>query len=208
MSILNVDAYPLYWPESWPRTPSHRRKNSRYEVNFAKARDDISKELKLLGAREIVISTNIPLRKDGLPYAGLSEPNDPGVAVYWVERGEWKGSDYEMHHRVIACDHWRKVRENMRAANLAIAALRALKRTGATQVIDKAFTGFSALPNPDTKKTWRTVLGFPSGTVPTRAMVDQRFRDLTLQNHPDRGGTGDMGELVRAREEAVREIGG
>jgi hypothetical protein len=203
MGILNVDAYPLYWPETWPRTNRYRRKDARYEVTFAKARDEIVRELKLLGAREIVVSTNIPLRKDGLPYAGMSEPDDPGVAIYWVER-EWKDGHEHTAHRVIACDHWRKVRENMRAANLAIAALRALKRTGATQVVEKAFTGFSALPNPDRKRTWRVVMGFRDTERPSRADIDQRFRTLAMDRHPDRGGTNnDMVELIAAREAAL-----
>ena len=205
-SILNVDAYPLAWPENWTRTSAHSRKDSRYAVTFAKARDDISRELKLMGAREIIISTNIPLRRDGLPYSGMSEPDDPGVAVYWVER-ELRDGKHVDAHRVIACDHWRKVRENMRAANLAIEALRALKRTGSTQVIDKAFTGFTALPSPDRRKTWREVLGFAAGDKPTRTAVDQRFRELSMLHHPDRGGSGDMGELVQAREAAIGEIG-
>lgn len=202
--ILNVDAYPLYWPETWPR--SKQRTYSRYKVSFAKARDDISKELQLLGAYEIVISTNIPLRQDGLPYANLAEPKDPGVAVYWAERASWNSekSDFDYIHRVIACDHWNEVRENMRAANLAIQALRALKRTGATQVIDKAFTGFTALPASTGRRPWREVFNWVSQYNPTPGEIKERFRQLLLQRHPDHGGTDEaLRELVAAQAEAL-----
>lgn len=207
MSILNIDAYPCRWPEGWERTPEYKRQTSRYQTEFVRARDDIMRQLKLMGAREVVLTTNIPLRRDGLPLAGQSEPRDPAVAVYWVEQA-WNSQrqTYEHKQRVIACDHWRKVKENLRAIGVAIDALRALKRSGATQVSDRAFLGFDALPNPDTRKTWRAVLGFAPGVTPTRAMVEQRFRELSLRHHPDHGGSGDMGELVRARDEALREV--
>lgn len=207
MSVLNIDAYPCRWPDGWSQTPDYKRQSSRYQLDFVRARDDISRQLKLLGAHEIVLTTNIPLRRDGLPLAGQSEPRDPAVAVYWTER-VWnpQRNDYAYTQRVIACDHWQKVKENLRAVGVAIEALRALKRSGATQVSDRAFMGFNALPNPDTKKSWRDVLGFGVST-PTRVMVDQRFRELSLRNHPDHGGSGDMGALVRARDEALRELG-
>ncbi len=208
MGILNVDAYPLYWPETWARTDKYNRRKSRYEVNFAKARDDISRELKLLGAREIVISTNVAVRKDGLPYANMPEPTDPGVAVYWVEQGAWntKLQATEKFNRVIACDHWRTVRENMRAANLAIQAMRALKRTGATQVIEKAFTGFNALPAGNTKRNWRAVFKWGPGSF-TRDHLDTRFRELTHECHPDKGGSNEaMRELIEARDQALLEL--
>lgn len=206
MGLLNIDAYPLLWPETWPRTEKYKRKSSRYVANFAKARDEIVRELKLLGAKEIVVSTGVPLRKDGLPYAGMSEPDDPGVAIYWAECAGYKDGQSQYVHRVIACDHWRTVRENMRAAGLAIEALRALKRTGATQVVEKAFTGFAALPNPERKRTWRVVMGYSESARPSRLNLEARFRELTMNKHPDKGGSdSDMRELIAAREEALRE---
>lgn len=52
-----------------------------FQVNFAKARDDLLSELKKLRATKIVISCNIPTRQDGLPYAKFKKPEDSGVAV-------------------------------------------------------------------------------------------------------------------------------
>lgn len=207
--ILNIDAYPCYWPEGWVRTPSHRRKDSKYKFTFARARDEITRQLKLMGAREIVISTNIPLRLDGLPLANRSEPDDPAVAVYWAERGEWdvRAQRNTYKHRVIACDHWRRVYENMHAVNKSLDALRALQRAGATQVIEKAFTGFTALAASNPARGWREVFGLHPTRPVMRTEIDAMYRELAALRHPDRGGSHEqMTELNVAREQALREL--
>lgn len=208
-SLLNIDAYPCYWPEGWERTAAHKRTSSNYKMDFGRARDDIVRQLKLMGAREVVISTNVPLRKDGLPLAGMSEPKDPAVAVYWAEVAPWDGapSKPRYKHRVIACDRWRTVRENIHAVNKSIDALRALKRAGATQVVEKAFTGFTALAADNPKRSWREVFDWDQwGLSLCRENIEQRYRQLAIHCHPDRGGTHEqMAELNIAREQALRE---
>lgn len=209
MGILDADAYPLYWPEQWPRTPPGARESTtRYKITFSDARDRVVRELKLLGATEIVLSTNIPLRRDGLPRMDVAEPSDSGVALYWVERGKYLAGTgrHEQIPRVIACDHWRKVRDNMRAIGLAIEALRALKRSGATQVADKAFTGFAALPAQAGASSWRKVLGFNGGPV-SRADIEDAFKRAVRSAHPDLGGSHErMVELNAAYVAARTEV--
>jgi hypothetical protein len=211
MGILDADAHPLYWPEQWPRTPpSERERTTRYKVTFADARDRLVHSLKLLGATEIVLSTNIPMRKDGLPRMDIAEPNDAGVAVYWVERGKWNSTkrDYDQIPRVIACDHWTKVRDNIRAVGLAVEALRALKRCGATQIADKAFTGFAALPahagaTSTGARPWRAVFGFNGGPI-TRAQIEHAYKVAVRTAHPDLGGSQDqMVEVNAAYRDAL-----
>lgn len=190
-----AEAYPLYWPEGWPRKKDYQRNPSRYEVDFARARDELVRELRLIGARDVVISSNVPLRRDGLPLASTSEPNDPGVAVYWTDR---KGRP-----KVIACDVWRRVRENLRATGLAIEALRTLERTGASEILERAFAGFALLP--ETSDHWG-VLGIPKGS--DRATIDARFRWLARAHHPDRGGNADvMAGINAAYHKAIAEVG-
>jgi hypothetical protein len=202
MGTLDADAYPLYWPELWPRTPPHERQSTaRYKVSFAEARDRVVHSCKLLGAIEIVLSTNIPLRRDGLPRMDISEPTDAGVALYWVERKAGKPTP-----RVIACDHWRKVRDNMRAIGLAVEALRALKRSGATQIADKAFTGFNALPaNAGANSTpWRDVFG----PCTTREALEHAYREASRSAHPDLGGSHERMIAVNAAYAIARlELG-
>lgn len=68
-------AYPLQWPEGWPRTPYGARETDArfrgptYGLTFGRARDQMLAELELLGAKNVVISSNLELRQDGLPYA-------------------------------------------------------------------------------------------------------------------------------------------
>lgn len=91
--------YPLAWPVGQPRTPESRRENAAFKVDFRRARDETIHSLNLLGARNVILSSNVPLRHDGLPYANVAEPRDPGVAVYFERRiaSEWRSF-------VIACD--------------------------------------------------------------------------------------------------------
>jgi hypothetical protein len=171
-------------------------------VTFLKARDDLANELRLLGGSKVVISTNVPIRRDSLPLAGYAEPRDPGVAVYW-----WEGSGEQRIERVIACDQWHKVKDNLRAAGLAIAALRALKRSGATQILDRAFVGLTALSANNPVRTWRDEFNWGPAWAVTRENIDDKYRQLAALRHPDRGGSNEaMAALNRAYEEAKAEL--
>jgi len=195
-----VDAYPLAWPVGWERTASWQRKGAPYQVSFARARDELMRSIRLLGGTDVVISSNVPLRRDGLPYANVAEPRDAGVAVYWTQKRK---------PRVMACDCWSKVRDNLRAIGLAIDGLRAVERSGASQILERAFTGFAALP-ADAGAVgvphWRDVLEY-GNSPPTREAIDRHYRILAQDAHPDKGGSNErMVELNRAREQALREV--
>lgn len=141
-----TEAYPLQWPVGRPRIS--RKERSRFDVSFAKARDELFRELSLMGARLPVLSTNIPLRRDGLPYANQPEPDDTGVAIYFT----WK--DRQMS---FACDRWDRVRDNIQAIRHTISALRGLERWGTGDMIEAAFRGFEALPPPKSKDWWDVI---------------------------------------------------
>lgn len=173
-----ADAYPLQWPVGWPRTPPAKQKWSRYRATLADARDGLLGELRLLGAVHVVISTDMPVRRDGLPYASGKEPTDRGVAVYFVLKGAT---------HVIACDKWRQLWENMQALRTAISALRQLERTGASEILERAFAGFAALP-AEASSTWRSVLGFGAHEPVRLDEAKARWKRLSFDNHPDRGG--------------------
>ena len=129
-------------------------------------------ELQRLGARNAVISTNVELRQDGLPYSNRRRPDDPGVAVYFM---------YEGRQQCIPCDRWLSVEENLRAVWKSIEALRSLERWGAKSFVDAAFTGFAALPAPGSARAWWDVLG-----VSQHATVDEinaAWREKARQSH-------------------------
>ena len=83
-----VDAYPLQWPPGWKRTQHPKRSQFHYH-SIAKATAFLMEELKRLGATNVVISTNLTVRKsDGLPMSRQRTPVDKGVAVYFRLNGE------------------------------------------------------------------------------------------------------------------------
>jgi len=192
----SIQAYPLAWPATWPRTDYPDR--SRFGVTFATARDELLYELELLGATDIVISTNVELRRDGLPYANRPEPNDTGVAIYFRRDGR---------HQCIPVDRWDRVKDNLRAAGLTIQALRGLERWGAKHMVDAAFTGFAALPAGGTSgAAWWESLGVPRHALwdDVRAAYLRRVKET----HPDTVGAEGQDEFRRvqvAYEQARKE---
>lgn len=199
-TIETRSAFPLDWPRGWPRSPERGR--ALYQVSFAKARDELFADLRRLGASDVVLSTNAKLRGDGLPYADYREPGDPGVAVFWTSR--------DGKPMVMACDRYQTVRENLRAIGLTVEALRAIERAGASDLLERAFSGFAALPaSTESRRPWREVLGFaPDARNLDREDVEEAFRERARSRHPDAGGSHDeMVELTRARADALVEVG-
>ena len=194
--------YPLDWPSTEPRTPSHLRTRSRFDVSQARAARELLHELERMGADDVVLSTNIELRLDGLPYSNRRPPVDPGVACFW----EVDGDQFAM-----ACDTYRDVRSNIRAIGKTVEALRSIERHGSRALRDRAFRGFAQLPASITTpapRSWREVLEIPHGVIVPSGKVEARYRDLAKKRHPDAGGTVEaMAELNRARREALEDVG-
>lgn len=196
-SSESLDAFPLAWPDRYPRRPVGERVVGAFKVSFVQAHDDLVYELARLGAEGIVISSNVPVRRDGLPLSRAREPVDPGVAVYF----DWKKRPY-----VFACDNFDRVTGNLRAIGLTISSIRAIARYGATEMMEQAFTGFAALPPANHDKPWWEVLGVSDRA--TEAEVKIAFRELMKIHHPDRDG-GDQAraaEVNRARDRALADI--
>ncbi len=203
------DPYPLQWPDGWQRTPPSERKPSRFFHGFAAALSSLREELRMLGAANVVITSDLPVRRDGSPYAEGRRGTDPGIAVWFVHGGQ---------ERVIACDKWQVVADNLRALALSIGALRGLERWGASDVVTRAFQGFNALPPGSAERTnWRHVFGY-SPYVPISApaqtrkeildVVRAQYRTLMKVAHTDVGGDNARAvELNLAMEEAERELG-
>lgn len=205
MNDTSIDAYPLQWPAGWKKTSNYNRSTSKFaDKSFAVARDYLMAELKRFRAKNIILSTNIPLRKDGLPYSGYRQPDDTGVAVYFKLSGAWEnGRPLPDKSMVFACDKWRKIEENIYAIYKTIEALRGVERWGSSDLMERSFTGFTALPPAATKRDWWDVLGVPRGAGPHQ--IKEAYRDLARRHHPDNGGSTDrMAEINRAYEEACR----
>ena len=79
---------------------------------------------------------------------------------------------------------------------------RAIERHGGGQILERAFTGFTALSGPDTRDPF-AILGLRPGA--SREDVQAKFRTLAKDRHPDAGGSDEEFQaLQRARDEALR----
>lgn len=194
-----IEAYPLQWPAAWPRTEYPQP--AKFKTPFSYARDQLYRELELLGATNVVISSNMMIRQDGLLYAKQRLPDDRGVAVYFTLNGE---------QQCIPCDKWTQVHDNLQAIRLTVEALRGLERWGAKEMVAAAFKGFKALPSaiitppPDRpKRDWWIVLGTTRDADPQT--VKQAYRRAQATAHPDAGGSSeDFQEVQAAYEEYQR----
>lgn len=186
-----VPAFPLSWPAGKGRTPPHKTQRSPFgDFTLAEARDGLQRELRLMGASSVVLSTNVELRRDGLPYSGRRQPDDPGVAVYFRRGGK---------SLCMTCDRWDRVEANIRAVTKTVEAIRGIERWGSKDMVDAAFTGFAALPahaGPG-EQPWHRVLLVPSDAAADA--VHAAWRRLFAENHPDRN-PGDEAAAARLAE--------
>jgi len=218
---MKREPYPLQWPEHWPRTRG--RVSSRFSnAALGRSIDDLLNELRRFEARQVALTSDLRLRLDGIPYAQQAEPDDPGIAVYF----QWRGKPY-----VIACDRYKRCWENMRAVAKTVEAMRAIERHGASQLLERAVSGFSALPPAGGKasarppeRPWWEVLGMPDMQVPYVTIASDETHPMRIpalgmakalyQNqvgsaHPDKGGSTErMAELNIAWKAAKEALGG
>jgi|SRR6187549_2201794 len=196
-----IRAFPLCWPAGWQRTK--HRASSNYKVTTDTAIEELLGSIRTMGGRDIIVSSNVPVRRDGTMYRGDHSDQriaDPGVAVYWTARGP-KG---EPIPRNIPCDHWHTVRENVRALGMAIDCIRGLKRCGAGEIQDRAYAGFARLPESTASDPW-SVLGVKRSA--TREQLTERLRELTRTEHPDHGGSTErFSRLTTAYHEALAAL--
>lgn len=185
--------YPLKYPPGWQRTQNPKRskftaKSPLDEMKF------VVNELKLMRATNIIISSDMQIRADGMPYARQSV-GDTGVAVYFTLNG---------NEQCIPCDKWISLGENIRAIGKTIEALRGIERWGAKEMMEAAFTGFKALPQSivtaPPHRDWWVVLGVDQ--YANVLDVKAAYRDALKLHHPDAGGSEiEFKEVQQAYEE-------
>lgn len=189
-----AEAYPLYWPEGWKR--SSYRQRSKFKTGFGAARNLVFAELARMGATKIILSTSIPLRNDGLPRANMRpDGGDTGVAVYFQRKNK---------PMVFACDKYDRSEDNIYAIAKTIDAMRGIERWGASDMMERAFSGFKALA-ADLGREWWDVLEVNRQC--SREVIEANFRRLLRDRHPDAGGSHEaMTELNIARDKALAEV--
>jgi hypothetical protein len=194
---MTVDAFPLQWPHHVPRTPAQKRVLGSFQVTPGRATEDLVKEVFLSGGKDLIVSSNVPTRRDGMPYSNAREPNDPGVAVYFTRKGQ---------QICIPCDTYDRVWKNIRAIGLSIRDMRGPEMRGCTAITDAAFTGFLALPAPTAEppeEPWWEVLGIPRHT--SELVIDAVWKRL-MRDLPTVGSDEARLRLNVARDEGLAEL--
>lgn len=182
-------AYPLAWPVGWPRTEARLRQRWPNQVTLGAALKELESEMRLLGVKQIVLSSNCSL--------GMENAPDPAVVAYGL---------YETQQIAVPCDRWTTVAANVRAIAKTINAMRGMERWGAKHMIKAMFQGFTAIRGPGPKR-WREVLGLRPDEPVSREIVRQRRNALASRNHPDVGGDPNvMAEINAAADIAMGEL--
>jgi hypothetical protein len=192
---MTIPPYPLAWPDGLPRT--ERKVASQFRTSLSSALKNVEKSLAAFGrdsgkpVTDIVLSSNA----GGL---SLTQPRDTGVAAWFT----WDGQQ-----RCIAVDRYPKAEDNLQAIHHVLEARRTEMRHGGLHVVRQTFKGFTALPAPPDRKSWREVLQITAAHVTARD-IDEAYRRQAAEAHPDKGGTNErMAELNRARAEAKAALG-
>jgi len=195
--------YPLAWPRGWPRATFRRQAMfskkvhragapyARYEnLTVGDGLRRLENELRRLGARNPVISSNLRRNLDGSIAANQSKMlADPGIAVY-----------FRLHDqpRVLACDKWTSAADNMAAIAGHIDAIRAQQRYG-VGTLDQAFAGYAALPPIGGTQggDWRAELEVEGRAGLTLDDVEAQYQRLVKLRHPDRNFGEGHDAIVR-----------
>jgi hypothetical protein len=189
-----TQAYPLHWPDSWPRGKTQGP--SQFRTSLSGALKNVQASLLQFGAdsgkkvESIMVSSNFSLNDQS--------PSDPGVAVYFT---------WDNISTCIAVDKYRKIECNLQAIHHCIEAERTKLRHGGINLVRAAFRGYAALPPPSAAnaRDWWVVLGISK--LSKRTDIDAAYRARAKECHPDTGGTAEaMAELTTARNQAIQGI--
>lgn len=201
-----TDAYPLAWPDGWPRTASSDLKDGNGAFKrqkdtgrgyiagvpwtFAEARDALIDEAWKHMKSPPVLSSNFQTGRNG-PMEGKRRPDDQAIAIYLLR----KGKPY-----VMACDRYRDAEGNMRSLALALEALRTLERHGGGLMLERAFEGFTALtagPRP-----WEILDVVPNASADE---IRAAWRDKIKACH-ERGDDARLAEVNVARDTMLKAL--
>lgn len=103
----------------------------------------------------------------------------------------------------MAIDRYDRVADNLAAIAATLAAMRAIERHGGAEILNRAFTGFVALEHQG--ENWWDVLQVRRDA--SRDAIDNAYRRMRSQHHPDKGGDVDQFQRVQRAYEAATRTG-
>lgn len=221
-----MEKYPLTWPSNKVRTPISKmiralfgkksdsgNYSSKKDLTVHQATERLMKEIDAftkvgkdwrIDPEKVIISTNLPPNRKGMPQTGMAQPSDPGVAVYL----QLDGKDY-----CFPCDKWDRVADNIAAIAAHLNAMRGIEWWGVGDSHD-VYTGFKALP-PGTNelhgkvvRPWRAVFGLDTD-VTSYGTALGAYRFLIKKYHTDGSHPHPVKyqEVIEAWENAKIELG-
>lgn len=190
---------------AWPGAFTARRKPSPFRATYTDTLRLLDRELRHLGAREIVIQLALQegdIRLDGLPRSG-SRPAHPGVILSFQSR--YGPLSYP-------CDTFQTWESNLRAVAMSLEHLRAVDRYGVTRRGEQ-YRGWSALEAPKAETMTPTSAAFAlfnltvghsaDAILADREKMVAAYRDAVMRHHPDRGGDRAAFEQARQAKEIL-----
>jgi hypothetical protein len=158
------------WPDGKPRAAQRVPSPFKFREAATEQRA-IELEMERWGIRQYIISRN-----NQRIFAG-----DPAAALWWADR--------EGELRVLACDKYVKLADNLRAIYLTLDAMRALERWGAYTAEQAAEGARLALPAPQGERApdWRKVLGYVSALPNDKqlVLVEHTYRSMAREAAAD-----------------------
>lgn len=202
--------------EHWPGrlTPADERRNRyRFQATWTSTINLLAYELRMLGARDIVVQVDLTeqdIRLDGLPRAHAN-PGHPGIILAFEAP--------KVGPLQFACntyDHWQA---NLRAVALTLEALRAVERYSATKTGEQ-YRGWQALPPPPASNGQMTVeqaaqfiaeqggRGSASDVLRSPTFRAATYREAARRLHPDAGGSHEAFTCLQEAKRVLDEHGG
>jgi hypothetical protein len=166
--------------------------------------DELEKELRHLGARDIVIQayfTRDQIRNDGWPRSS-ARPSESGVIISFRNR---KGQELS-----FPCDTYKSFETNIRAIALSLEALRTVDRYGVTQQ-NEQYKGWAKLPPAPERMKADDAIAFivlHTGIYPAnKESLQEAYRTAARKLHPDsQNGSNEqfimLGKAKASLEEA------
>jgi len=193
------EGFPLQWPQHIKRSAHTVR--SAFKTTLDGSRKGALNQIKLMKGINAVITTNIPIRRDGQFYAD-SKPigGEIGVAVYFT----WQRVEY-----CVACDKYDRLVDNMRGCEKIIEAIRKIEFWGNKATMESAFKGFAAeLPQyaGTSNAAWWDILGINKNCSDSEILG--AYRLLAKKYHPDNADTGNKNKFIQihqAYEQGLKE---
>lgn len=189
-----IASYPLQWPLT--QTRSSHQVISLFKCTQEQAWRGIERQLLQMGTTGAILTSNMKVRRDGYFYSNTSlNDNSPAVAIYF---------DYKGSRHCIAIDRYVQIKENIRAIEKTLEAIRGIERWGGGKIMETALGGFKELPSTvivtRPHRSWFVVLDVDEDA--NALEVKQAYRDALKLHHPDAGGEADdFAEVQRAYKE-------